>query len=154
MEIIFVNESKAKWPKKYMTDLLAVLVTELKKRKVRNYKKIKPSSELSLVFLSKSKAKKLNLLYRNKNYATDVLSFLNTDTEDDIKYDESLGDLVICPEVIKKQAKEHGLSFNQELAYMIIHGILHLLGYDHEKNPREEKIMLDLQDKIFERLVT
>lgn len=151
MEIVFVNESKTKWPRKYVNELLVVLEKEFKKRKVRNFKYLVSSSEMTLVFLSKTKAKKLNQQYRNKNYATDVLSFLNTDLLHDKNQGIAhLGDLVICPEVILKQAKEHGLTFKEELSYMIIHGMLHLLGYDHEKNRREEKIMLGIQDQIFD----
>lgn len=145
MEITFINESKKKWPKKFITELLRILEKELKKRKVRNYKRLTSQAELSLIFLSKAKAKKINKQYRGKNYATDVLSFLDDGV--------CLGELAICPEVIAKQAKDHDLTFNQELAYMIIHGVLHLLGYDHELNAREEKIMLEIQDEIFELFV-
>lgn len=145
MEVTFINESKAKWPKKFITELLRILEKELKKRKVRNYKRLTSQAELSLIFLSKAKAKKINKQYRGKNYATDVLSFLDDGV--------CLGELAICPEVIAKQAKDHDLTFNQELAYMIIHGVLHLLGYDHELNAREEKIMLEIQDEIFELFV-
>lgn len=100
---------------------------------------------LTVVFVPASRIRRLNKLYRKKNKATDVLSFAGT-------YPEHLGDLVLCPQVIKKQAKEHGLTFKLELAYMILHGLLHLLGYEHEASAKKAKIMFTLQDKIFESL--
>jgi probable rRNA maturation factor len=101
--------------------------------------------ELTVVFLDPAPAKKINRTYRKKDYATDILSF-----ESEIKAE--LGELVICPQVLQKQAKEHDLSFKAELSYMLIHGVLHLLGYDHEKSKSEAKKMFDIQDQLFDRL--
>ena len=98
--------------------------------------------ELTVVYLDPPAARQLNFQYRQKDYATDVLSFGD-------KSSDSLGELVICPQVLKKQAKDHGLSYQQELAYMILHGVLHLLGYDHETNERQAKLMFAIQDDIF-----
>jgi len=64
----------------------------------------------------------------------------------------SLGELILCPQVLKAQAKEHDFSFQEELGYMIIHGVLHLLGYDHEKTSHQAKKMFRLQDQIFDKL--
>lgn len=83
--------------------------------------------------------------FRKKNYATDILSFAG-DLED------SLGELVLCSQVLQKQAKEHKLTFNEELGYMLTHGVLHLMGFDHEKSKKEAKIMHDIQDLIFDKL--
>lgn len=102
--------------------------------------------ELTIVFLDPVPARKINKTYRKKNYATDILSF-----ESDMPAIE-LGELVICPQVLQKQAKEHDLSFKAELSYMLIHGVLHLLGYDHEKSKSEAKKMFDIQDQLFDRL--
>ncbi len=97
-----------------------------------------------MVFLDSQSAKKINYEFRKKNYATDVLSFSPIEPG-------SLGELVMCPDVLKKQAREHGLSFRQELTYMLLHGILHLLGYDHEKSAAEAKKMFQIQDRLFEK---
>lgn len=102
-----------------------------------------PKSELVVVFLDPGPAKKINFEFRKKNYATDVLSFQNG---------QGLGELLICPQVIAKQAKEHALTFHQELAYMILHGILHLRGFDHEKGAAQAKKMFKLQDEVFAQL--
>lgn len=102
--------------------------------------------ELLIVFLNEKEARKLNKSYRGKDYATDVLSF-------DAVEPGSLGELVICPKVISRQAKEHGLLVREELGYMVLHGFLHLLGYDHETNEKDAKKMFDIQDELFERLL-
>lgn len=101
-------------------------------------------SSLNIVFMGEKDARALNLQYRKKDYATDVLSF---------ESDEPLGDLVLCPEVLTRQAKEHQLSFFAETGYMVIHGSLHLLGYDHELSKAEARRMFEIQDAVFEELL-
>ena len=103
--------------------------------------------ELVVAFLDPGPARKLNKQFRQKDYATDVLSF---GAEGD---PAALGELVICPQVIVRQAKEHGLSVREELAYMVLHGVLHLLGFDHETSERDAKKMFKLQDGLFEKLL-
>jgi probable rRNA maturation factor len=103
--------------------------------------------ELVIVFVNSKEQRRLNKSFRGKDYATDVLSF-------DPMEPGALGELVICPEVIARQAKEHGLLVREELGYMVLHGFLHLLGFDHEKGEREAKRMFTLQDDLFERMLT
>jgi len=81
---------------------------------------------LSLAFVGKDEIKKLNKKFRQKNKATDVLSF-------NLKEKNILGEVVICPEVVKEKG--------EDLKRVFIHGILHLLGYDHEKSEKEAKEM-------------
>lgn len=102
--------------------------------------------ELVLAFVAEDEARRLNQAFRGKNYATDVLSFQSDDPS-------VLGELVICPQVISRQAREHGLLVREELGYMVLHGFLHLLGFDHEKNERQAKRMFAIQDRLFERLL-
>lgn len=113
-------------------------------------KKIAPKryrgKELLIVFMNEKEARQLNQSYRGKDYATDVLSFEAVEPG-------SLGELVICPKVISRQAKEHGLLVREELGYMVLHGFLHLLGYDHETNERDATKMFAIQDDLFERLL-
>ncbi|MDZ4677863.1 MAG: rRNA maturation RNase YbeY [Oligoflexia bacterium] len=113
-------------------------------------KKAKPHSKeqpyLSLVFLDTLAARKLNKKFRQKDYATDILSFASEEKG------MGLGELVFCEPVLRRQAKEHRLSFKQEMDYLLIHGFLHLLGYDHEKSRKDEVKMMRLQDKLFKRL--
>ena len=66
--------------------------------------------------------------------------------------DTLLGDVVISVETAARQAEEHHLSFNEELILLAIHGILHLLGYDHERSPQDARIMQDKTQVVFESL--
>ena len=84
----------------------------------------------------------MNKQFRGKNKPTDVLSFAATD-------EDSMGDLVLCPAVIEEQAPRFQHTYQQELGFMVIHGILHLLGWDHERSRAEEKRMFSLQEEIF-----
>lgn len=143
MEVLIVNESKHAVPRKFIAEWMKQVHLELKRRRI--LKGPKGADELTLVFLDKKSAQKLNKEFRGKDYATDVLSFDSMDPS-------SLGELVVCPEVLKRQAKEHHLSYQHELGYMLLHGVLHLLGYDHETSEREAKEMFKIQDAIFEKL--
>lgn len=139
MKIILINQSQKSMPRQWVQAWMQALEKELKKSKISLSAK-----EMSLVFLDPVAAKKMNFDYRGKNYATDVLSF-HGDAE-------SLGELLMCPQVLLKQAKEHGHSFRAELGYMLIHGVLHLLGYDHEKSKKEAQKMFKIQDQVFDSL--
>jgi probable rRNA maturation factor len=100
--------------------------------------------EVVVVFVSSSEMKRLNHQYREKNYATDILSFESAD-------DGCVGELVLCLSVIRAQSKRTGLSERGELGYMLVHGVLHLLGYDHETREGEAE-MFALQDALYARL--
>jgi probable rRNA maturation factor len=103
--------------------------------------------EVVIAFLPADAARATNFQFRGKDYATDVLSF----ESDEVGV---LGELVICPEVISRQAKEHGLLVREELGYMVLHGFLHLLGFDHERSAAEAKRMFAIQDRLFDRLLS
>lgn len=102
--------------------------------------------QVGVVFCEESEMRNLNEQYRGKDRPTDVLSFNMNDPNGHL-----LGEVILCSEVVRRQAKEHDLELNGEAAYLILHGILHLLGHDHEE-PEDSKIMMDIQDKIFEDL--
>lgn len=89
---------------------------------------------ISLVFVGKKEMQEFNKKYRGKNKPTDVLSFNLNDKE-------CLGEIVICPQVVKENGEKFGISFEKEIAKVLIHGVLHLLGYDHEKSEKEAEIM-------------
>lgn len=137
-DLLLVNNSKIKMPRTFIKKSVRDIGRALSKRKIKL-----PKADLTIVFLDPKPAQKINKEFRNRNYATDVLSFQN---------EQGLGELLICPQVIAQQAKEHQLSFNQELLYMILHGILHLRGYDHEKTRAQAKKMFKIQDEIFDQL--
>ena len=90
----------------------------------------------------------INKTYRNKDSVTDVISFALEDDKTFIKTDyRILGDIYICLNKAKSQAIEYGHSFLRELSFLTIHGLLHLLGYDHMEK-EEEKVMFELQEMI------
>lgn len=97
---------------------------------------------LEVAFFSPKKIQALNHSYRKKNKPTDVLSF------DGAPYSPSLGQLALCWKVIKDQAMDFNVPAEEELDRMVIHGLLHLFGYEHEKNRAQAKKMFALQEKI------
>jgi rRNA maturation RNase YbeY len=95
----------------------------------------KGKSDLSIALIGPGKMRKLNKRYLGKNRVTDVLAF-----GENSKF-RGIGEIVICLREVKKNAKRFGQSFEKELARVLIHGILHLLGYNHEKNEKEAEKM-------------
>lgn len=107
-------------------------------------------AELSIALVGDREMRPLNRKYRNKKKTTDVLSFF---VEDQPLFGAKiLGDVVISVEQARRQAKARGKTLKSEMATLLIHGILHLLGYDHEKSPRQAKIMFAYERKLFARL--
>ena len=94
---------------------------------------------VSLAFVDKEEIRKVNKKFRKKNRATDVLSFL-------LNEKQCLGEIIICPEIIKENAKKYKIPIKEEMMKVFIHGILHLCGYDHEKSEKEAKIMENKQN--------
>ena len=90
----------------------------------------------SVAFVGDSRMKQLNELFRGKNTTTDVLSFPHEPDEFDPDKD-NLGDIVISVEQAQKQATENGLDLETEIKQLILHGLLHLCGYDHETDDGE-----------------
>lgn len=139
-----IGVSNALISSKKIKQIMAVVFSALEKTRLRNHYLIQ--RDLTVVFVSPEKMKSLNSRFRKKNRVTDVLSF-GAGPQDT----GSLGELVLCPLEIKKRGQAHGLTYEEELSYNIIHGILHLLGYDHEVSKSEEKIMFKIQDRIFDQ---
>jgi rRNA maturation RNase YbeY len=108
--------------------------------------------ELSLLLTGDQEIQALNRTYRDLDKATDVLSFPQDEDAVNESGDTLLGDVVISVQTAARQAEEHHLSFNEELILLAIHGILHLLGYDHERSPQDARIMQDKTQAVFETL--
>ena len=98
-------------------------------------------SELSILLINDKRIKALNRQYRGLNQPTDILAFPMQEGEFKGLNPEILGDLALSLDTALRQAKDAGHQIERELAMLIIHGILHLLGFDHEKGGREEKKM-------------
>ncbi len=108
----------------------------------------KKDSELSIALIGQGKMRKLNKKYRGKNRVTDVLAFGENPKSkiQNPKFITGLGEIVICLREVKKNAKRYETIFEKELAKVLIHGILHLLGYEHEKSEEEAKKMRDKEN--------
>ena len=100
--------------------------------------------------INEDESKKINKKTFNKNFPTDVLSFplySNIDSINNLdkNMSEDMGDMFVCRNVIKKNAKIYNKDFSEELQYIVIHGLLHLIGYSHKKNDKlkiyEEELM-------------
>lgn len=109
--------------------------------------------EVSITFCDNKYIKSLNKEYRGKDKATDVLSFPMYDfnNESEMILDEEtvlLGDIVISLERAKEQAKELGNTFLEEVAFLTVHSMLHLLGYDHELGPVDDEAQCKAQREI------
>jgi probable rRNA maturation factor len=101
------------------------------------------NKDLSIAFVGPTRIKELNKKYLKKNKNTDVLSFLY----------ENGGELVICPREVRKNAKKFNSTFKKELTWVLIHGILHLLGYNHEKSKKETERMERKQEHYLEKII-
>lgn len=106
---------------------------------------VSAQAEVGFMFADDSYIQELNLRYRGKDTATDVLSFaLNEGEEPEIiggyEGEELLGDIVISVETMGRQAEEYGHSVERELAFLTLHGMLHLLGYDHESEEERQEM--------------
>lgn len=103
--------------------------------------------EVGVTFLDDATIQELNRDYRDKDRPTDVLSFaLNEGDEPEIvdaPEEELLGDILISLETTARQAEEYGHSLERELAYLTVHGMLHLLGYDHEEPADQAEMRLE-----------
>ena len=110
----------------------------------------KGRAELSVALVGDEEMRPLNAKYRKKNKTTDVLSF---SADPGISSEAGLlGDVIISVEQAKRQAKERNHPLKKEMVTLLIHGILHLLGYDHERSQRQAKIMASLEQKLLGHL--
>ena len=118
-------------------------------------------AELSILLIDDSRMSGLNHKYRGIDRTTDVLSFpqmsysvkrkaLSVKSYNAINAQRTtlLGDVVINLQAVKRQAPEHGLSFNEELRWLLVHGILHLIGYDHERSKYAERKMRSKEKEL------
>ena len=137
---IFLNnfeESGSKITKNQVSKILNQVVEEagFKKEYFDN-------KELSISCVSEEESKTLNKKYRGKNKSTNVLSF---SLDKNLTKDSLIGDIILCIEIIKKEAKEYSKDFENRLKHMIIHGFLHLLNFNHEA--KHERIKMENIEK-------
>lgn len=151
MEITFIDEQHLLTEEKLneIADLLDF---------AGDYLKLSSDTEMSVTFMNNAEIREINRDYRNKDQATDVISFALEDEgegelaiifDEDEAFDlpRNIGDIMISVERAKEQAQEYGHSFDRELGFLAVHGFLHLNGYDH-MTPEDEKEMFTLQEDI------
>lgn len=113
-------------------------------------------AEVSVSFVSNAEIRNLNKIYRQKDCVTDVLSFpLGLNGKYDINKETGcalLGDVVISLETAMRQAEVYGHSLEREIGFLTVHSMLHLLGYDHETSPLEERQMREKEETVLEEL--
>jgi probable rRNA maturation factor len=130
--------------------------------KVLSYEECEEEYEISISLVNNKEMRSLNMEYRGIDKETDVLSFPMAEFIDEVleKEDEdaeyieeeiALGDIVISMEKALEQSEEFGHSFNRELAFLLVHGMLHLLGYDHEDGASQGEIF-DKQELILKEM--
>lgn len=104
---------------------------------------------VTIAFVSDRAMSELNRMWRHKRGTTDVLSFPSEQDQFEKAEGDRLGDVVISVEQASRQAKENGLTFDQEIAQLILHGLIHLCGYDHAMDEGEmDRLELRLRKKL------
>ncbi|MCA9389146.1 MAG: rRNA maturation RNase YbeY [Candidatus Magasanikbacteria bacterium] len=132
---------------KVLSERDIALAAELLSKKL----KIRKATLVSLSFVTPKRIQTLNKQYRKINKPTDVLSF-NADPAMQSPVEFELGDIVICPSYATREAKRRAISAREELLRLMIHGVLHLKGYDHATED-EEMVMFRLQEELLERIM-
>ncbi|MBU0597555.1 rRNA maturation RNase YbeY [Patescibacteria group bacterium] len=144
MKVEICQSGGFKVPHKYITQLF------------NEAEKVMPrfrSSEVSIAFVGNSTIKSLNKRYRRINKVTDVLSFSEKESRISFAPKDYLGEIVICYPRAKQQARENKHSIREELAILLAHGFLHLIGYDHGQ-PKEARKMKKWERKILNKTGT
>lgn len=99
--------------------------------------------EVAMISLSPAKIRELNRVYREEDAPTNVLSF---------RYDGKYGEILVCPAVIRREAKAGGNSFQHQMTLMVVHGMLHLAGLHHEESATVAKLVKEIEAKIMDKL--
>lgn len=140
--MMIVIDSQNNFEHKYLKPKIELIFNEVEKEFNRG------EISAGLTFVDNDFIKSINKDYRNKDKVTDVLSF---EMWDEINPENSIGEVYVATDVAIKQAEEYGHSLEREILFLIAHGLLHLIGYDH-LNEVDEKEMIKRQKEILERV--
>ena len=142
MGVELTNESGFEVEETQIQDVLIHAMTTMR---------VHPSAEVAVVLVDETAMEQLHVQWMGESGPTDVLSFpmdeLRPGRDGELSAEGILGDIVLCPTVAKNQATAAGHSVMEELQMLTVHGLLHLLGYDHAE-PEEEAEMFGLQGSI------
>ena len=143
MKIELFNETDENL-EEYINTIKEVLVHGLDKLKVGDV-------TFNVIFVNNDYIHELNKNYRNIDRETDVITFALEDDKTFNPVERVLGDIYISIDKAKSQSEEYGHSLKRELCFLAVHGMLHLLGYDHMEK-EEEKVMFKLQEEILDEM--
>ncbi len=158
MKIMLSNDLEAtcpRLPKIWLSDVLLAAGSTVMREDadgLREPGSLPLNLEVSLTVTDNEGIHRLNREFRGVDRPTDVLSFPQFEADEPIPLGASLGDIVISLPKMAEQAKEYGHSQRREFCFLFVHGLLHLLGYDHEISPEEEKRQFARQDEVLEAL--
>ena len=154
LDVLILRSTKERIPRAFLNRWVDAIVKSLLHGREKGSslhltarKQLARAGEISLVFVTSREMRRLNREFRVKDKVTDVLSFAPSE-------EGSLGELVFSLDVIERQARQHGLTKHQELGYMVLHGVLHLLGYDHETSEKDAQAMFGVQDRVFDAVLS
>ncbi len=148
-------DARPKFPRYLKNHVLLAVEDTLHSLPVKLLKKHLSKGEsylLNLSVVSEKQIKELNSKYRSKHKVTDVLSFSRLEGKKLISVMPDIGDVILCFEVAKNQAKIWQNTVPEEIRRLTVHGILHVFGYDHERSKKDEKIMFSLQEAILKEM--
>jgi len=97
-------------------------------------------AELTIRFVNAEEGQALNKAYRGKDYATNVLTFAYNEDEELGEDDPTQADIVLCTDVLQREAEEHGKTVEEHAAHLVVHGVLHAQGWDHENDDDAEEM--------------
>lgn len=139
MRLHIISDTNRRVPRKKIMRLIEIIEDE----------EDPPDSNLNIIFTRDRKIRELNKAYRNLSKPTDVLSF-NIDNEPG-EY-SIMGEIYISTDTAAKNASNYGFTFSVEILRLCCHGFLHILGYDHEKGGRKEKLMRSKEEYYLEKI--
>ena len=113
---------------------------------IKDVETLNSNAEIALILVDIDEIHKINKEYRHKDYPTDVISFESDDEEDE----NYRGEIFLCVDKVYEQAKLYEHSNEREFAFLLVHGVLHLHGYDH-MTEADEKVMFARQDEILKQ---
>lgn len=152
VKVYFTNKQSVRRIGSRLTFLIETAI-----KNTLRHEHFRENAELSVTFVDNEEIHALNRSFRDKDRPTDVLSFPLFEADEPFEVDPAigavaLGDIVISAERAQEQAEEYGHSFERECAFLVVHSVLHLLGYDHETSEEDEKDMFFRQEEIMKLL--
>ena len=148
MKVEIINEYFKRIPKNLGSKEINLLIKEvIKKLNIKGLEK----KQINIKYISTEEMKNLNTLYLKKAKSTNVLAFKNEIFLQGQTY-QLLGEIALCISVIEKEAKNYQKKFETRFKHMLLHGLLHLLGFDH-KSKKDQKEMEAIEDEIISELL-